>query len=109
MRSRSFSLLSFGVLVMLTSCATPVDFSGPHSAGLSDGDVEQIKLLVSQRSDIRKPIFRIWVDRPDSVLVQSGRQSYVGDMFDEFRVSKKRGRWEIASKITEARILVTAD
>ena len=107
--SRSLSAVSCGVLAMLSSCATPLDFSGPYSAGLSHSDVQQIKLLVAQRPNIGQPIFRIWVDRPNNALVQAGRDSYVGDVFSEFRVAKKHGRWQIASKVTEARILVTGD
>jgi len=108
-RLPQFSLFFCCVLFTLSSCATPVDFSGPYSAGLSQSDVEQIKLLVSQRSDIRKPVFRIWVDRPKSALVQTGRQSYVGDIFNEFRLAKVHGQWQIVSKITQDRIIVTAD
>jgi len=94
---------------MLASCATPLDFSGPYSSGLTKGDVEQIEFLVFQRSDIRKPVFRIWVDRPNSALVQTGRESYLGDIMNEFRVTKQRGRLQITSKISEARIVVIAD
>jgi len=49
------------------------------------------------------------VDRPKSALVQTGRQSYVGDIFNEFRVAKAHGQCQIVSKITQDRIIVTAD
>src|SRR5262249_26215342 len=108
-RSRPLTMFSLGILAVLSSCATPMDFGGPYSTGLSQNDVEQIKLLVSERSDIRKPVFRIWVDRPNSALVQTGRNSHLGDVMNEFRVAKHHGRWQIVSKIDEAQVLVTAD
>jgi hypothetical protein len=106
--AQSLNVFLCAVALALASCAAPLDFSGPYSNQLSQNDVEEIKLLVSKRSDIRKPVFRIWVDRPNSALVQTGRALYVGDIVNEFRVAKKDGTWRIASKITEDRIIVKA-
>jgi hypothetical protein len=97
----SFALLS------LTSCTMPPTVLGNQP--LSQGDIREIKQLVLQRPDIKKPILRIFFDRADHAWVNTGQDGYVGAVGDQFTVAKRHGRWEIDSKIEEETILVTAD
>jgi len=76
---------------------------------LSQSDIREIKQVVLQRSDIRKPILRIFFDRPDHAWVNTGQHGYVGAVGNQFTVAKRHGRWQIDSKIEEETILVTAD
>jgi hypothetical protein len=46
--------LAYAVLFALTSCATEVQVTGPHTAMLSATDVQQIKDAI-QRHDLTKP------------------------------------------------------
>ena len=92
-------------LLLMTSCATPLDLSGPYSKQLSQKDIQEIKVLVSERSDIKKPVFKIWADRSNNALVRTGRDQDVGDVINEFRVAKQNGRWQVTSKITEEHII----
>jgi hypothetical protein len=101
------SILWFLPMLMLGSCSMPPIVNGNYS--LSENDVAEIKQLVLQRSDTRKPILRIFADRPNHALVDSGRQGYVGNIFNSFAVAKRHGRWQIDSKIEEEHIIVTAD
>jgi hypothetical protein len=61
------------LLFIKTFQRSPFEISGPReSHGLSREDVRQIELLVSQRSDIRKPILRMWAGRSDHVQIVTG-------------------------------------
>ena len=90
--------------VSITSCATSPEIGGDYP--LSRDDIHQIILLVQQRSDIRKPILSIFAFRADRASVQSGSWD-PQDYYSEFFVAKRRGRWQIDSKIWEERTIVT--
>jgi hypothetical protein len=97
--------LASALVVFMTSCAALVETGGDYA--LSSSDVEQIRRLAAERPDIKKPVFRIWAERPNRARVNSGRWDYAGDVFDEFTVVKRHGCWQIDSKIQEERIIVT--
>jgi|SRR5437588_12460454 len=89
---------TFTVAILLASCAAP-QVLGPAAASLSENDIREIKLLVLQRPDIKQGVFKVWADRPDRAVVQSGSASYVDAEYIQFTVAKKRGHWTIASPI----------
>ena len=97
--ARSY-LFRFAAAMLLASCASP-QVAGPAATSLSDNDVREIKLLVSQRSDIKQGVFKIWAERPGHALVQSSSNSYVDAEYSQFTVIKKNGRWRIASPIQQ--------
>jgi hypothetical protein len=99
------------VLLTLASCTgTPA----PVITGqFADSDLEQIKLLVSARADIKQPIHRIQRQTATSALVQTGpgagSESKIGDVLDTFTVYKRHGKWTIDQhSFTEDRIVVTS-
>jgi hypothetical protein len=94
-------------LLVLASCSMPPIVGGNYP--LSQRDIREIKQVVLQRSDIRKPILWIFFDRPEHAWVNTGQDGYVGAVGDQFTVAKRHGRWQIDSKIQEETILVTAD
>ena len=86
----------------------PLVVGGPSVNRVSESDIQQIKLLVTQRSDIRKPITQISFDHPDHAQVET-HQIYVGDYTTHFTVHKYHGRWTIDnSSIQEERLFVFA-
>jgi hypothetical protein len=96
----------FGFAMLLASCVTP-PVLGPASASISDGDIRDIKLLVAQRSDIRQGVLKIWAERSDRAVIESGSQSYDGAEYSHFTVTKIHGRWQICSRIEERHIYAT--
>ena len=99
----------FGAIALLglSSCTLPPIVLGNQP--LSQTDIREIKRLVLQRPDIRKPVLRIFFDRPDHAWVNTGQDGYVGAVGNQFTVAKRHGQWQIDSKIEEETILVTAD
>jgi len=93
-----YLLSMLAAAILLASCAAP-QLLGPASASLSDSDIREIQLLVSQRHDITQGIFKIWAETPQRVIVQSGSESYVDADYSQFTAVKKNGRWKIASPI----------
>lgn len=89
-------------LLMLGSCATPEYPTQPlYSPLLSAADIAEITALVTQRTDIRQPIYQITTeeDRRDRFVVYTGRWNKVGDQADYFTVRKRHGKWKIVSPI----------
>src|SRR5437016_1716254 len=76
------------------------------SALLSPDDIQQIKLLVAARRDIKRPVWQITTDehRSDRATVYTGRWLKVGDESDYFQVEKHHGRWRITSPISHDRL-----
>jgi hypothetical protein len=74
---------------------------------LSSTDVQQIGVLVSRRSDIRKPIIRILSVDVNRALVDAGHEEHIGDVFDEVGVTKHQGRWRISSSIDAHKVIAT--
>jgi hypothetical protein len=94
------------VAVALTSCATEV--IGPYSKSLSADDIQQIKALVLQRSDIAKSIQYIHVTRPDCVVVETGHTLFEG-VSVTFSACKRNGRWQInKDSVDQWRTVVTS-
>ena len=109
------SLAIFVPALLLANCACcstqtpPVEFSG-----VTRQDVIEIESLVTRRDDILKPVVSVRAiersgggTRSRHIQVVSGRNSKVGDAFDEFDVAKRQGRWVISSPILRDRIVVT--
>jgi len=100
------ALVTIVVAVALTSCASEV--IGPYSHNLSADDIQQIKLLVSQRSDIAKSIQYIHATRPDCVIVETGRSVFEG-VSTTFMACKRNGRWQISKgSVDQWRTVVTS-
>jgi hypothetical protein len=95
--------LFVGLFWLLASCSTPPPVT--HDVPLPKEDINQIRRLVAQRADIRKPILRIFADRADHALVDSGREGYVGAVFHSFAVAKRHGNWQIDSNIEEEHVI----
>jgi hypothetical protein len=74
---------------------------------LSDTDIQQVRALVSRRKDIRKPIIRIVAVDKNRALVETGNEEHVGDIFEDFGVTKRQERWRISSSIDPHRIFAT--
>jgi hypothetical protein len=91
---------------LLAACGTRPEMNNTGPYGLSQDDVREIKLLVSQRPDIRKPVSRILCDYTDHAVVTAGRRGYAGEVFNIFDVAKRHGRWMIDSPIREEHINV---
>jgi hypothetical protein len=98
-------VISSCVAALLCSCATSAEISGPLSAR----DVKAIKLVVEQRSDLKKPVFKIDADRPNRARVQCGRAKKIGDLSNVFTVTKRQGRWTIVSPIKDAYVVIIAE
>src|SRR5436853_1694834 len=95
--ARRFAM-AISLIVALSSCVAP-QVLGPSSASISDADVREIRLLVAQRPDIKQGVFKIWAERTDRAIVQSGSQSHVDAEYSQFTALKTHGHWRIASPI----------
>jgi len=72
---------------------------------LPDSDIREITALVTQRTDIPKPILRIVVSGPDHAWLETGREA-PGALYSSFYVAKRHGRWKVASDVNTMRITV---
>jgi hypothetical protein len=68
---------------------------------LSETDIREITLLLSRRSDIRKPVLRIVPDAANHALVDCGEEDRVDAVFNEIAVAKRNDRWVITSPIAK--------
>jgi hypothetical protein len=98
--------VSVAALLLVASCATT---PAPVITGrFTDSDIEEIKQLVLERSEIKKPLLSIQRQTADSALVQTGHHQSIGDVLDTFTVHKRHGKWIIDHhSFTEERIVVT--
>jgi hypothetical protein len=94
---------------MLSSCASgfyhvqtamrfrypSIDLYGKYASQWTVDDVRQIVELARSRSDIKKPIEQIEIDRPDHANVKSGNPQNQGDPLTTFEVHRQNGRWII--------------
>jgi hypothetical protein len=92
-------LFGFGIVCVVSGCATTPEISGDFTAS----DVREIKALIDHRSDIRKPILRIAGD-DGRARVETGHDGKEGDISQSFTVAKRQGRWRITSSIDEEQI-----
>lgn len=74
------------VALFLSACAAPpTQITGRYAAGLSDADVEQIKLVVAARRDLGRTLKELEVVGRDRVRVEVGRyhgpRSWTGASF----------------------------
>jgi hypothetical protein len=102
---RAPQIILLALLGLLAACGTRAEIN-PGVFELSQNDIHEINLLVSQRADIRKPVSRILCDYPDHAVITAGRRGYAGEVFNVFQVAKRHGRWIIDSPISEERISV---
>jgi len=97
-----------GFCALLLGCIAPTttrhweDFSRL----LSSDDLQQIKLLVAGRADIKQPVWQIATEegRRDRARVSSGRWVNPGDESDYFQVEKHGRRWKIIPPIRHDRL-----
>jgi len=102
--------LALAVLFLFAGCAGVAIDAEKHpeyfSPLLSSDDIQQIKLLVAARRDIKRPVWQITTDehRADRATVYTGRWLRVGDESDYFQVEKHYGHWRITSPISHDRL-----
>lgn len=72
---------------------------------LAKEDLTQITAVVARRPDVREPILRIITVNPEDALVDTGAEQRIGDVFNEFVLSKERGVWRISSPIFKHQII----
>jgi hypothetical protein len=83
----------FAMMLLLSACATPPpQILGRYARGLSEGDIQQIKLLVSKEPRIDHRLRKLEVIRPDKVEVETGNIEKVGW---GLVVIKRNGTWSI--------------
>ena len=95
------TVFALAVAFTLTSCAVWPWIAGDYKERLTYNDVIEIRALVRNRSDIEKPIVRIWMHWPDRALVDCGNASRTGELMTTFIVQRKDGRWVIDDKTIE--------
>jgi hypothetical protein len=82
---------------------------GPHEAELTTSDVRQIIELSYSRSDIRQPIYRIYMEAPDQADVSGGRPQNTGDPVTGFKVRKRDGHWTIVpGSVYQTEVIITS-
>jgi len=102
---------TFLCLVALFGCAPPpkpqadirfafptLTLDGAYASQLTFAEVRQIRDLVRDRADLRKPIDHITIDKPDEAHVTSGAPRKNGDLSSSFDIRRKVGRWFIVEK-----------
>lgn len=72
---------------------------------LAKADEAQITGLVLRRSGLRRPIIRIVPVDTDRALVIVGSEQHVGDIFEDFGVTKEHSQWHVSSAIYPRKIL----
>ena len=111
------------VIVMLWSCAaitacTPFDIArstfpgvileGPNANSLTTADVRQIIELGGRLPNIKHPVYRIDMQRPDEGDITSGRTENTGDFQSSFKVRKRGSRWQvIPGSISTNKVIIT--
>lgn len=81
---------------------------GPHSGSLTTADVRQIVELGRQLPNIKHPVYRIDMQRPDEAEITSGRTEHTGDYQSSFKVRNRAGRWQvIPSSISTNEVIIT--
>jgi len=102
--------LALAVLFLFAGCAGVALNAEKHpeyfSPLLSSDDIQQIKVLVAARRDIKQPVWEIATEerRPGRARVSSGSWMKPGDESDYFYVEKRNGRWKIRSAIRRDRL-----
>ena len=73
-------------------------FEGQYTTQLTLDDVRQIVAIGKSRSDILKPIHKIWIEQPNEAKVQGGDPQRTGDPVTSFKVRKQNGHWRLIEK-----------
>ena len=89
--ARAFALVTLSLV--FSSCVAP-PVLGPSSPSITSDDIRQIKFLVSQRPDIKQGVLKIWGERPDRAIIQSGSQSHDGAEVQS--VHRRQSAWRVA-------------
>jgi hypothetical protein len=71
---------------------------GAYASRLTLAEIRQIRELVRNRADLKKPVDHITIDRPDEAHVTSGAARENGELSSSFDIRKKNGRWFIVEK-----------
>ena len=72
---------------------------------LSDRDIQEIRAVVSHRSDVRQSIIRIVPVDTNRALVDTGAEGSIGEVFDEFGITRRDEGWYISSSIDAHKII----
>ncbi len=95
--------------IVLTGCAT--DVFGPYKQSISTADIEEIRALITTRSDIpniHKGYLRISATRRDCVYVQTA-PTLLDEIGVSFIACRSKGKWHIKEgSIQEPKVIVTS-
>lgn len=81
---------------------------GPYAAHLTTTDVREIVELGRRLPNIKHPVYRIDMQRPDKAEITSGRTENTGDFQTSFKVRKRDSGWEvIQSSISTNEVIIT--
>jgi hypothetical protein len=88
-------VLLYLIALATTSCAVPgvTTVAGPYASRLSVDDVRQINAFVEHGGDIQGPHITITAVRSDHATVKTVQEFPTGGIYDNFSVTKRRGRW----------------
>ncbi len=114
---RAHILLMLALCAALTSC-TPFQIAtstfpgiileGPYSGRLTTADVRQIIELGRRLPNIKHPVYRIDMQRPDEAEITSGRTEHTGDYQSSFKVRKRDSGWEVIPRsISTNEVIIT--
>jgi hypothetical protein len=106
MRTQQFAAIA---CCFLSSCSIappkPPDIRGAYARQLSPHEIDQIEAVVTQRSDIRKPIDTIEADRPNHAVVTTG-PTYNTATGNLVKLSHRHGQWFITSVDEIERVII---
>src|ERR1700680_1730271 len=81
-------------LFLLNACIGPLQIGGPYASGLSESNIQQIKLAVSAYPDIDHGIRNIDAIGPNKVRVETGHiDSFGGWIGTGLFLVKRSGKW----------------
>jgi hypothetical protein len=91
-----------------TSTFPGIILEGPYAARLAAVDVRQIVELGRLLPNIKHPVYRIDMQRPDEADITSGRTENTGDFQSSFKVRKRDGRWQvIPNSLSTNEVIIT--
>jgi hypothetical protein len=85
--------------------ALPYELAGRYANRLSQGDLEQIKSVVSKEPGVDHRLKKIEAVRPDKVQIQTGGRTAVDEnTCNNFNAYKRAGKWVIDTASIEISI-----
>ena len=71
---------------------------------LTESDIHDITALALRQPQFRRPVIRIVPVYEDHALVVGGREDHGGDIFTDFSVARRQGRWVVAYPVDSHRV-----